>query len=129
MKFDFTRSFAVGASAGGMTYFRYPNGTLSLYGQSMPLWAGVGISVVVGSLVSEMLHSYVFPNISSEDRLNESVSMATGIGMTAGATTGVLYLSSPVIVSELGLANIAIASIGAELVGDWINRKVIKGHD
>jgi hypothetical protein len=128
MNFNFTRSLSVGGVASAMTYFRYPSGNISLYGQAMPLWAGVGISVMLGSLISETLHSQVYPNISPEERLTETVSLATSVGLTAGSTSGVLYLSNPVIVSELGLGQIAIASLASELIGDWVDRKIVKGE-
>ena len=129
MTFNYTRFLAVGSVASAMTYARYPAGNIRLFNYAMPLWAGIGASVMVGSLISEVLHSQVYPNISPEERLTETVSLATSVGMTAGATTGVFYLSSPDLVSQLGLGQIAVASLASELIGDWIDKKIIKGEN
>jgi len=119
------KSVTVGSIGAGITYFRYPKGTLELFGQTLPLALGVGVAVLTGSIVAELIHSYVFPHIHALDKMSEPVSaVLAGASNTAGAI-GVFSLSDPKIVSDLGLPMIVAGAMFSEIVGDYIYTKFI----
>ena len=72
----------------GLTYFRYPRGTIDLFGKNFSLALGVEMKVAVGSLVAELIHSYVFPHIHALDKMSEPVS-----AILAGASNSVGAIS------------------------------------
>ena len=102
------KSITVGAVASGLTYFRYPKGTLELFGSNLSLSIGVGVAVMTGSLVAELFHSYVFPHIHALDKASEPVSaMIAGASNSVGALS-VFYLSDPQIINSLGLPGLCL---------------------
>ena len=114
------KSVTVGAVGAGLTYFRYPRGSIDLFGQNFSLALGVGMAVLTGSLVAELIHSYVFPHIHALDKMSEPVSaVLAGASNSAGAI-GVFSLSNPKIVSELGLPMIVAGAMLSEVVGDYV---------
>ena len=105
------KSVTVGAVGAGLTYFRYPRGTIDLFGKNFSLALGVGMAVLTGSLVAELIHSYVFPHIHALDKMSEPVSaILAGASNSAGAI-GVFTLSNPKIVHELGLPMIVAGAM------------------
>ena len=103
-------SVTVGAVGAWLTYFRYPRGSIDLFGQKFSLALGVGMAVLTGSLVAESINSYVFPQIHALDKMSEPVSaVSAGVSNSVGAIT-VFALSNPKIVNELGLPMIAMGS-------------------
>ena len=72
----------------GLTYFRYPKGSIDLFGQTFSLALGVGMAVLSGSLVAELIHSYVFPHIHALDKLSEPISaLMSGASNSVGAVS------------------------------------------
>ena len=119
------KSVTVGVVGAGLTYFRYPRGTIDFFGKNFSLALGVGMAVLTGSLVAELIHSYVFPHIHALDKMSEPVSaVLAGASNSAGAIS-VFYLSNPKIVNELGLPMIVMGSFLSEVVGDWMYTKFI----
>ena len=119
------KSLTVGMVGAGLTYFRYPKGTLELFGTNLSLSLGVGVAVMVGSLVAEMVHTYVFPHIHALDKLSEPVSaVLAGASNSAGATA-MFYLSDKRIVQDLGLPMIVAGSMLSEVVGDYVYSKFL----
>ena len=119
------KSITVGSVGAGLTYFRYPRGTIDFFGKNFSLALGVGMAVLTGSLVAELIHSYVFPHIHALDKMSEPVSaILAGASNSAGAI-GVFTLSNPKIVNELGLPMIVAGAMMSEVVGDYVYSKFL----
>ena len=119
------KSVTVGAVGAGLTYFRYPRGTIDFFGKNFSLALGVGMAVLTGSLVAELIHSYVFPHIHALDKMSEPVSaILAGASNSAGAI-GVFTLSNPKIVNEIGLPMIVAGAMMSEVVGDYVFSKFL----
>ena len=119
------KSVTVGAVGAGLTYFRYPRGTIDFFGNNFSLALGVGMAVLTGSLVAELIHSYVFPHIHALDKMSEPVSaILAGASNSAGAI-GIFTLSNPKIVNELGLPIIVAGAMMSEVVGDYVYSKFL----
>jgi hypothetical protein len=119
------KSITVGTVATGLTYFRYPTGTLTLFNMNYSLALGVGIAVMAGSILAEVLHMYAFPQVHFLDKMSEPVSaVVAGVSCTVGATT-MFYLSDPKIINDLGLPLIVASAMLAEVTGDYVFTKFI----
>ena len=119
------KSITVGTIGAGLTYFRYPKGSIDLFGQNFSLALGVGMAVLSGSLFAELIHSYVFPHIHALDKLSEPISaLMSGASNSVGAI-GVFSLSNPKIVSEMGLPMIVMGAMLSEVVGDYAYSKFL----
>jgi hypothetical protein len=119
------KSITVGAVATGLTYFRYPLGTLTLFNMNYSLALGVGISVMIGSVLAELAHSYIFPQVHFLDKMSEPVSaVVAGGACTVGAMT-MFYLSDPKIINDLGIPLIVASAFLSEVSGDYIFTKFL----
>jgi hypothetical protein len=119
------KSVTVGAVGAGLTYFRYPQGTLKLFGQNFSLALGVGMAVLGGSVVAELIHSYVFPHIHALDKMSEPVSAVLAGASNSVGATAVFYLSDKTIVNDLGLPMIVAGAMFSEIVGDYVYTKFV----
>ncbi len=119
------KSLTVGAVGFGLTQFRYPQGSLELFGQNISLGLGVGVAVAVGSLVAELIHSYVFPHIHSLDKLSEPISAVLAGASNSVGAGAMFYLSDKRIVNDIGLPMILAGSMMSEVVGDYLYTKFI----
>ena len=119
------KSITVGAVGAGLTYFRYPKGSIDLFGQNFSLALGVGMAVLSGSLVAELIHSYVFPHIHALDKMSEPVSAVMAGASNSVGAVAVFYLSNPKIVSEMGLPMIIMGAMLSEVVGDYAYSKFL----
>ena len=101
---------------------RYLGGTAGEV--SVPLM--IGTAVGLGSIVAELSHSYIFPHIHWLDKSSEKASLALASGISGAGMAGVLSLSNPNVINELGLATILGAGVVTELVGDQIYTRFVQ---
>jgi len=125
MTLQIIKSITVGSVGAGLTYFRYPRATINLMSQNINLALGIGVTLAVGSLFAETLHSYVFPHIHFTDKMSDTVSSLVAGGACATGSVAVFYLSDPRIINDLGMGMIVAGAFGSEMVGDYVYRKFI----
>ena len=118
------KPLVVGAVGGAYTYFMKP-GTITLFSYTMPLPVGVFAALVGGSLLADVAHDYIFPQIHVEDKVSEPVSAVLAGGINTAGVAGIYYLSNPEIVNALGLPFLAMVGVGSEVIGTYAYEKFL----
>lgn len=108
------------ASNSMLSFLSYGKDTVSV-----PMLAGT--AVMVGSILAEVAHSWVFPHIHFLDKSSEKASLALASGLSGAGMAGVLSVSNPAVINELGLLTILGAGVVTELVGDQVYNRFVKG--
>lgn len=93
----------------------------ALGGSRIPSWLLGSVSAVTASLLTDLAHMYIKPEISNKNKFldQESLIMNTVIG---GLTLPLLfYLANPNIIGQYGFMNLALVGAGSEITGDLIN--------
>ena len=119
------KSLTVGLVGSGLTYFQYPRGTIELFNTKFPLALGIGLVVFGGSLLAELSHSYIFPHIHTLDKLSEPLTEVVAATTNTLGAGGLLYLSDKSLLNDIGMPMILMASVGSEVVGDYIYTKFL----
>jgi hypothetical protein len=57
----------VGTVGSAFTMYQYPLGSINLFSYNMPLSAGIFVALVGGSLLADVAHDHIFPQIHVED--------------------------------------------------------------
>jgi len=112
--------------AGGATSVLMPNKVLNVYGYKVPLPVAVGAAVGVGSILAEVAHQHIFPNIHVGNKLEQPLSSLMAGGVNAGAAAGVLYAMNPGSLESLGFGKVIAAGFIADAGADYIYYNLAK---
>lgn len=82
-------------------------------------WVLAG-GLFLGSLIGEVGHSFVFPNIPISERLNEPTAEAFAVAATAAGEYGVLMMANPNAPSGVGATTILLDAVIAQMGADFI---------
>ena len=120
------------ATVGGVAYLgnnMFISGKqIKIRGQEYPLAVVASGAVAIGSVLSEIAHDYIVPEIHYLDILNTPASLALASGTTGAGNVAVHYLSrgDGKGVEALGVGNLFLLGALREIVGDSIWSKGIK---
>ena len=123
----YTESLAKASTVGGVaaaaSYFMRPTGRInvSVLGTSLPLWAGTGLAVGLGSYGSELA-----PALHVSERYSDTASSAVALASVTAGNYGALYAMNSGAPGQIGLMQIASFAIGAEIAGTYIYNSFVK---
>ena len=99
--------------------------TLNIAGQQVPLWVvGAGLGVA-GSLISAMVHDFVLPHISKNDRLRHYESLALAPAVSAGSALLLARVLHPTLPQEIGEKQLAFYSAVTEIASQWAYEQLV----
>ena len=119
------------ATVGGVAYLgnnMFISGkTIKIRGQEYPLAVVASGAVAVGSVLSEIAHDWIVPEIHYLDKLNAPASLALASATTGGGNVAVHYLSrgDGKGVEALGAGNLFLLGCVSEMVGDTVFSKFV----
>ena len=128
----YAESLAKASTVGGVvaaaSYFMRPTGRInvSVLGTSLPLWAGTGLAVGLGSYGSELAHNLIFPALHVSERYSDTASSAVALASVTAGNYGALYAMNSGAPGQIGLMQIASFAIGAEIAGTYIYNSFVK---
>lgn len=115
------KAVASGVIVAGVASLCYPNvRTLALYGRFLPSWMVFGAIGATSSIISDLVHSYVLPEIGINNKAADELSMVMGAAISVGALYGAMYLMTPQLSNEFGLGCTAIAGVAGEFGGAFL---------
>ena len=97
---------------------------IMLGGMRIPVPMAVGGAVYIGSVLAELLHKQVWPNVG--DRWGEPISLAVSGATTAGTATGAIYLAAANAPSEIGVAKLGLLGIASEIISESLYNRIVK---
>jgi hypothetical protein len=116
---------------GGLTYgaLYYLSGadtatTVDLFGTPIPLVvAGLGLGIA-SSVANDLVHSWILPMISTDQKLNYFEGIATGLGAGAGSMVLFSYLAEPRLLNDPGMAQLALVGAATEIASQWVYERL-----
>ena len=111
----------VGLVGGAAAHVLYGGGaSIDIMGRSVPLAVALGATLGAASAVAEIAHATLFPLMGSANRLTEPLAVGVSIATTTSATALLLSLNNARDISELGMGQLLMVSVAAEVGGTYL---------
>ena len=114
-----TKAVLTGAIATAAAALLIPGGSVSVAGISIPGSVGIGLGAAGGSIVGDLAHKYVLPQIPYSEKY-EGIESA-GISIAAAAAGSALALS---MLGDVPIATPILLGGGSFIVGDFVYQKL-----
>ena len=121
------KAASVGAVGYGIGRVLRPNTNIVMSGgQRVPFDMFAGGACAAGSVVSDLAHQYVLPQIYTSEKYQNAVSAAVGAGTSTAAAAGAMALAEARLPGEVGLMKIAGMAVAADAIGGYLYQNVIE---
>lgn len=98
--------------------------SVDVFGTTVPLWAaGVGLGVA-SSITNDMIHTYILPMISVNQKLQYFESTATSLAAGAGSLTLYAYLAQKGLLQTPGVGKLMLYGAGTEVAAQYIYERL-----
>lgn len=115
---------AGGVTFGALYYISGGAQTINVFGNNIALWgAGLGLGVA-SSLTNDFVHNFVLPALPIDDKLASAAGTGVSLASGAGTTLAFAYLAQPQLLSEVGVAKLALVGAGSEILSEYAYQKL-----
>ena len=113
-----------GVTFGALYWLSGGASSVSFMGYSVPLIvAGVALGAAA-SITNDVIHGWMLPMISTDQKLNYFEGIATGLGAGAGTMVLYSYLAEPELLQDPGTAQLALVGAGAEVLSSYVYERL-----
>lgn len=113
------------AGIGGGAYFaaKYP-GSITIMGQQIPTWLLSGISLGLASVLEDLAHYYVLPQVHVSEKYRSPISAGIGLGAAIGTNHAVWWATLPDTAKARWIEFAAVAA-GSVVAGHYVNETLL----
>ena len=115
-----------GGVADVINNYMFPDTNIKYMGKSTSLTMFTFGTVAIGSVLSSLMHDYVFPHILVTNKLSMPITELVAIGTTFATNLTLHYLAnSRSFLAEIGMATLLIESAAAEVAADYLTHRFV----
>ena len=105
--------------------YMFPSTNIKYFGKSSSLTMFTFASVAGGSILSSLMHDYVFPHIPVTNKLSQPITELVAMGTIFASNLTLHYLANSRSLAEIGLATLLIESAASEVISDYLTHRFV----